>query len=202
MSHSTSPLVIQEIQTSNQDPDPLQSNSLDKKAMKKNAKNGKNNKFKKLNSDYSLNNNLNKTDITANLTGVNTNSINSCSANVTNSPVTNFAENTPLQNLTNNSKIILTSPSNKDNESLNNMITSPGTKSKTYTPLTNGSFGQLTNGSQAALDKNDSKISSNYNDKNTALIYVNSVHNSQITNSASPLTTNPNYRSKNLLYGL
>lgn len=204
VSHSTSPLVIQEIQTCNQDKDSPQSNSLDKKAMKKNAKNGKNTKFKKLNSDYSLSNNLKKSE-TATLTGVNTNSIISCGTNGTNPLATNFADNIPLKNLTNNNKILTSSP-NKANENLNNMCTSPESRSKVLTPLTNGSFGQLTKSSQ--LDKKDYKNNINNNEKNTSLVFVTSsiAQNTQLSNNASPLSTNPNYRSKsfknNLHYSL
>ena len=193
MSQSTSPLVIQEVQTSNPDKDSPQTSSLDKKAMKKNAKNGKNTKFKKLNSDYSLNNNLNKADNTATLTGVNTNLLTNCGTVCSKPLVTNFADNTPLKNLTNNNKILTSSP-NQANDSLNN--TSPESRSKIFTPLTNGSFNQLAKNSQ--LDKKDYKNNINSNDKNTSLIYVTS-NITQLSNNASPLSTNPNYRSKRLL---
>lgn len=193
VSQSTSPLVIQEVQTSNPDKDSPQTSSLDKKAMKKNAKNGKNTKFKKLNSDYSLNNNLNKADNTATLTGVNTNLLTNCGTVCSKPLVTNFADNTPLKNLTNNNKILTSSP-NQANDSLNN--TSPESRSKIFTPLTNGSFNQLAKNSQ--LDKKDYKNNINSNDKNTSLIYVTS-NITQLSNNASPLSTNPNYRSKRLL---
>lgn len=184
--NSTSPLVIQEIQNQNSNISPGKQdqytspiNTLDKKAMKKNAKSGKNNIFKKLNSDYNLNND-NSNETTATLTGVNT--MSSC---------TNPSEtNTPLKNLTNNSKIMLNSPSNitVTNISLNG--NTPILKSnKIFTPITNGSISSMNNNS---LNFN--------NDTNNASTYVNtSIGNNspKINNNInpSPITSNQNNKS-------
>ncbi|CAF0901030.1 unnamed protein product, partial [Brachionus calyciflorus] len=189
--NSTSPLVIQELQTSSPKDreyttSPLQTSSLDKKAMKKNPKNSKN-KFKKLNSDYDLNSELkNNTDqsVIANITSVNTNTLQISSSK------TNFENNTPLKNLTNNNKLnLINTQTNGSNNGSNGLTLNDDTPKshKIFTPLTNGSI--------CSTSVNFSN-EQNGNFINTNSVYVNcsSFNNSPITNNnsnASPLIANP-----------
>lgn len=122
-STTTSPLLItQELQkvqdnqslSANQSPlkppdqnsSPLQfTNLFDKKSSKKSAKIAKN-KFKKLNSDYNLNNQDNSNTTLTSVNPIQTNPSTSTSNNVETMTTTT----TPLKNLTNNNKIAQNSP--------------------------------------------------------------------------------------------